>query len=295
MIHYTPFLPEAIADPYPIYRRLLEEEPAYYIEEYEGWALSRFDDVWRAMEDPATWSSACGTTAAQAISKVEPPVPSINQLDTPDHTRLRRAVRGPFTKNRVAALEAEIRALVRACLDRAAQAGEIDAVRELADPVAAFAACRLLDLPIEDAPLLVGWVHRYTRNDPEDLGRSADALAASREMNAYLAEFARGWRRSPRRSGAVVEAFLAFEIGGRRLEDLEIASHMQTLLIGGTDTTPKGVGAALLRLHQHPEQRARLAREPARIPAAFTEVLRSPRRILSFTRPTSASARTSRA
>ena len=274
MIRYSPFLPEAIRDPHRLYRRLREEAPAYYIAEYDGWALSRFEDVWRAMEDPDSFGSARGTTAAQVLSKVEPPVPSINQLDPPDHTRLRRAVRGPFTKNRVAALEPEIRALARACLDRHAGAGEIDAVRELADPVAAFAACRLLDLPVEDAPLLVDWVHRYTRNDPADLGRSADALAAAREMNEYLAGFARGWRRSPRRSGAVVEAFLSFELGGQRLEDLEIASHMQTLVIGGTDTTPKAVGAAVLRLHQHPAQRARVAQEPSRIAVAFTEVLR---------------------
>jgi len=274
VIHYTPFLAEAIEDPHPLYRRLREEAPAYYIEEYDGWALSRFEDVWRAMEDTDHYGSARGTTAAQVLSKVESPVPSINQLDPPDHTRLRRAVRAPFTRNRVAALEPEIRAFARACLDRHAGAGEIDVVRELADPVAAFAACRLLDLPLEDARLLVGWVHRYTLNEPGDLGRSADALAAAREMNQYLAEFARRWRREPGRSGAVIEAFLAFEQGGRRLEDLEIASHMQTLVIGGTDTTPKGIGAALLRLHQHPEQRAQLAKDPARIWVAFSEVLR---------------------
>jgi cytochrome P450 len=72
----------------------------------------------------------------------------------------------------------------------------------------------------------------------------------------------------------VVSVFLGFELGGRRLTDLEIASHLQTLVIGGTDTTPKAIGAALLRLHQHPEQRAHLAAEPRRIPAAFSEALR---------------------
>jgi hypothetical protein len=174
----------------------------------------------------------------------------------------------------VASLEPEVRAFVRRCLDRAAEAGELDAIRELADPLAAFVACELLGLPQADAPLLVDWVHRYTRNDPGDLGRSADALAAAREMNEYLAEHARRWRRSLGREGSVVSVFLGFELGGRRLTDREIASHLQTLVIGGTDTTPKGIGSALLRLHQHPDQRARLAAEPRRIPAAFTEVLR---------------------
>ncbi len=274
MIRYTPFLPEVIEDPHPFYRRLRDEAPVYYLEDFDGWALSRFEDNWRATEDPLVFSSTGGTTAAQAISKVEPPVPSVNQIDPPDHTRLRKAIRGPFARAHVASLEPEVRAFARRCLDHAAERGELDAIRELADPLAAFVACELLDLPQADAPLLVGWVHRYTRNDPGDLGRSTDALAASREMNEYLAEHARRWRRSPGREGSVVGVFLGFEIGGRRLTDLEIASHLQTLVIGGTDTTPKGIGAALLRLHQHPDQRARLVAEPRRIPAAFTEVLR---------------------
>jgi cytochrome P450 len=274
MIRYSPFLPEVIEDPHPFYRRLRDEAPVYYLEDFDGWALSRFEDNWRATEDPLVFSSTGGTTAAQALSKVEPPVPSVNQLDPPDHTRLRRAIRGPFARAHVASLEPEVRAFARRCLARAAEVGELDAIRELADPLAAFVACELLDLPQVDAPLLVGWVHRYTRNDPGDLGRSADALTAAREMNEYLASHVRRWRTSPGRQDSVVSAFLGFELGGRRLADLEIASHLQTLVIGGTDTTPKGIGSALLRLHQHPDQRARLAAEPRRIPAAFTEVLR---------------------
>jgi cytochrome P450 len=274
MIRYSPFLPEAIADPHPFYRRLRDEAPAYYLEDFDGWALSRFEDNWRATEDPLTFSSTGGTTAAQALSKVEPPVPSVNQIDPPLHTRLRQAIRAPFARAHVASLEPELRAFVRRQLDRAAAAGELDAIRELADPLAAFVACALLDLPQADGPRLVGWVHRYTRNDPADLGRSADALAAAREMNEYLAEHARRWRKRPGREDSVVSIFLGFELGGRRLSDLEIASHLQTLVIGGTDTTPKGIGAALLRLHQHPEQRAQLAAEPRQIPAAFTEALR---------------------
>jgi len=274
MVHYTPFLPEVITDPYPTYRRLLEEAPVYFMEEYQSWALSRFDDLWRAMSDSETFATTGGTTAAQAISKVEPPVPSINQIDPPDHTRLRKDLSRSFTKNRVNALEPEIRSLASDLLDDGASAGEIDVVRDLADRVAAHVACRLLDLPLEDGHLLVEWVHRYVSNDPEDQGRSSDALAAAGEMNEYLAAFARERRKGPRREGSVIDAFLAFEMNGRRLEDLEIGSHLQTLVIGGTDTTPKAIGAAVLRLHQNPDQRARVAADPSRIPIAFNEVLR---------------------
>ncbi|MBY0399599.1 cytochrome P450, partial [Myxococcota bacterium] len=148
-----------------------------------------------------------------------------------------------------------------------------DAVRELADPVAAKDACRLLSLPDEAGPLLVGWVHRYTRNAPGDEGRSADALAAAMEMNVYLAEYVAG-RRVGRGEPGVADVFIAHELGGRKLVDLEIASHMQTLVIGGTDTTPKVISSALLRLHRDPAQRADLAGDPSAIRGAFLEALR---------------------
>ena len=57
---YSPFLPEVMADPFPSYRRLRDEAPAYYMAEYDSWALSRFDDIWTATERP-------GPTAAYRI------------------------------------------------------------------------------------------------------------------------------------------------------------------------------------------------------------------------------------
>lgn len=272
-LRYSPFLPEVMADPFPFYRRLRDEAPAYHLEEYDAWALSRFEDVWQATEDAETFVNAGGTTAAQALSKVEPPVPSINQIDGEAHTRLRKAIRGVFSRASAHALEALVRSEARAKLAAHRERGEIDAVRELADPIAARVACRLLSLPDEAGSLLVGWVHRYTQNAPGDEGRSSDALAAAMEMNQYLAERV-AERRRGRGEAGVADIFLAQEVAGRKLVDLEIASHMQTLVIGGTDTTPKVISAALLRLHRAPDQRADLAAHPAAIPGAFVEALR---------------------
>jgi cytochrome P450 len=270
---YSPFLPEVMEDPFPFYRRLRDEAPAYYMEEYDSWALSRFEDIWQATERPEIFTTVRGTTAAQAISRVEPPVPSINQIDPPDHTRLRKAIRAFFSRQSALSLEGMIREEVRQQLQAHGERGEIDAVRALADPVAARVACRLLSLPDEAGPLLLAWVHRYTENAPGDEGRSSDALQAAIEMNQYLAEFVAGRRRGVGRQG-VTDVFLTQEIQGRRLEDLEIASHLQTLVIGGTDTTPKVIASALLHLFREPAQRARLVEHPGEIPHAFSEALR---------------------
>ncbi len=271
---YSPFLPQVMTDPYPFYRALRSEAPAYYMEQFDAWALTRFADIWTAARSPEIYCSSQGTTAANVLSRLEAPVPSINQIDPPDHTRLRSAMRSHFTRNRVARFEPEIRKQVRQTLDAHSAGSEIDAVRDLAEPLAARVACRLLSLPEEAGPLLTRWVHRYAANEPADQGRSSDALAASIETNQYLAEFVKARRRSGGDGKAIVDVLLCFEIGGRHLEDLEIASHLQTLVVGGTDTTPKVIATALQQLFLHPAGRAELAADPHRIPAAFTEALR---------------------
>jgi cytochrome P450 len=273
VIAYSPFGEDERRDPFPIYRRLRDEDPIHFISAHAGWALSRFADVWAAAEDARTFVTRAGTTAAQVLSRVEPPVPSVNQLDGADHTRLRKALHPFFARHRIAALEDEVRALVRERLS-SARGGELDAARELAEPVAAHVACRLLDLPRAEAPRFQRWVARYMANAPGDLGRSPDALAAAIEMNAWLAERVAERRASGLRSGNVIDCFLEARVAGRALADLEIASHLQTLVIGGTETTPKVVAAALLHLAESSAQRAAVLAGDASASGAFEEALR---------------------
>ena len=50
-IYYDPYDFEIDADPYPIWKRLRDEAPLYYNEQYDFYALSRFDDVERCSVD----------------------------------------------------------------------------------------------------------------------------------------------------------------------------------------------------------------------------------------------------
>ena len=60
-IYYDPYDFEIDTDPYPVWKRLRDEEPLYYNERYDFYALSRFDDVERLLGDWRTYISAKGT------------------------------------------------------------------------------------------------------------------------------------------------------------------------------------------------------------------------------------------
>ena len=48
---YDPFGPDVKADPLPFYKVLRDEYPAYFMEQYDAWAISRFDDVWNILNE----------------------------------------------------------------------------------------------------------------------------------------------------------------------------------------------------------------------------------------------------
>ena len=56
-VSYDPYDVEINADPYPVFRRLREDAPLYYNEQYDFFAVSRYDDVERGLKDRETYIS----------------------------------------------------------------------------------------------------------------------------------------------------------------------------------------------------------------------------------------------
>ena len=60
-LYYDPYDFEIDTDPYPLWRRMRDEQPLYYNDRYDFFALSRYADVRAASLDWRTYSSAKGT------------------------------------------------------------------------------------------------------------------------------------------------------------------------------------------------------------------------------------------
>ena len=107
---------EAWRSPWAAYRRLRDEAPVYKVERHDApdyWVLSRFDDVFDAARDAATYSSAQGLTPdADAIAMFGDDAAPIVMMDPPDHTAMRRLISRQLTPRRVAGIEADVRAFV---------------------------------------------------------------------------------------------------------------------------------------------------------------------------------------
>jgi cytochrome P450 len=73
----------------------------------------------------------------------------------------------------------------------------------------------------------------------------------------------------------VVSGLLVAEVDGRPLTDDELLDMCYLLFVAGLETTAGTIRAALWYLAQHPDDLARLAAEPSRIPRATEEFLRA--------------------
>ncbi|MCP5070456.1 MAG: cytochrome P450 [bacterium] len=275
MVHYNPFMEEVLDDPHPIYKQLRDEAPAYYVDEFDCWALSRFEDIWEQTGDAKTYSaSQRGTTPAHLLTNQLPVFPSVNMMDPPEHTRNRALISGAFKPRRVATLEPMVRAVVGRHIDDIASRGECDLLNDYIAKISVEVSCNLLGLPVEDGDFLNELVNRFFERERGKRGMTESGLAAAQELNEYLERILKERRKNPVGGDVLINAYLGAEFEGKPLPDDNIASQMATLVIGSTDSFPKIVAAGLLELCRQPQVRDDLVKDPALIPDAFQEMLR---------------------
>jgi cytochrome P450 len=274
MIAYDPFSEEVMKDPHPIYARLREEAPCYHLEKWDAFALSRFEDIWKASMDAKNYSTAKGTTAAHLLTKVQPVTPMLNLMDPPSHTALRSRIRQFFTPGRVGKLEPQIRQIVNDAFEAIRGAGSADLYNDVASKISVKVACLANGFPVEDADQLNALVWRFFGREEGVDGMTQDGVAAMMEMTAYFAELIQHRRKHPTEEGSPVDTVLDIEIDGRKFSDEEAGSHLSLFLIGGAETFPKVFSSAIYLLHKHPDQRAECVADPSLIPDAFNETLR---------------------
>lgn len=273
----NPFSYEFHENPYPVYAWLREHAPLYYNPKLDFYALSRFDDVWAALQDWRTYSSRDGVTLERIDTTLFELTPMMIFMDPPKHDRLRRLVSFAFTPRRIAALEPFVRELARNLLHPLRARGGGDFVTEFAAPLPREVIFTLLGVPNEDRVPLREWMDRALERDPDSPDIPARAIEASMNLVRYWFQLVSTLREHPNDGliSALLEAELDTEDGGRtRLTDGEIAGFCALLGAAGNETVTRLLGNAAVLLHRHPEAWQFLRAHPEHLSQAIEEVLR---------------------
>jgi cytochrome P450 len=279
-MEYDPFSPEFQANPFSVYRWLLEEAPVYRSEKWGWWALSRFEDVRTAITDPATFLSYQGIDIDDTATDQSGPG-FLPDLDNPRHDQVRRIVQPYFLPRRIAKQDDNIRGVVRGLIDSWKDKGEVDLAHELAWPMPNEVFFNILGLPSgreEGREQLERWVHELKDREPGDPSLTPVAKAATQGIKNYFVELLEERRRHP--LDDLVTHLVAAEIDGVPFAEehltpaSEILGLMTVLFLGGVETTAGLTATAFKVLAENPDQRAMLQADPSLIPTAVEEAVR---------------------
>jgi cytochrome P450 len=280
------FDPQVIEDPFEWYQQALARGPVATAAGGTVHLVLSHKLVSEAAGRPQDFSSDFGAMMRGAragdpeIEAIEaegwPQIDTMLTADPPVHTRFRKLVNLAFSMPRVNAMEDEIRSIVDNLLDRLEGKDVVELVHDFAVPLPVTVIAQQIGMGADDVDDVKRWSDAFT----DRLGAMADR-ARELECARLIVEFQQETktRIDARRDGKgpddLLSAIVNARIDGERpLDDAEILSIVQQLMVAGNETTTSTLAGGMLLLIRHPDQLAKVRAAPALIPNMVEEMLR---------------------
>lgn len=286
ILELTPLNPAFNQNPHAMLDTLREQCPVHRDKGAGVFVLTKHADVRGVLSDTSMWRSPERAEEEAVVTRAilqarpdglqvddEEERSGILMMDEPDHMR----IRGPFAKalyKRVARSKEKVQQVVNAWLDGIGDAKTFDVMDTFALRVPVDVIARLLG--VDNARLqefrewsegsILGLNPFRTPEQTEFYVKSRNALSA------YMRELMNARRKAPQDD--LTSDMVMLQQEGAPLNDGEISTNLQGLLIGGNLTTTDLIGNAIWLFLTHPEQLAKLKAEPTLINNAVEEVLR---------------------
>lgn len=262
--------------PHEWYAEVRAREPVSW-QEMPGvggyWAVMRHADVLAVSRDPERFSAqARGMQLADFTDQL----PTLLSLDPPRHTQIRKRVLYSFAPRVVRGMEERMRALVRATLERAADARDCDLVMDLARPLPLAIVCDLLGIPETDRERVGEWADLLAGAADPELTRGRDTGTQSAfAFGAYAFQLAqRTAGRVEGGSDSLLHVLQNARLDGEQVDLPTFAGLFVQIAIAGNETTRSTIAGGMLELLQRPAEYARLQENRGLIESAVEELLR---------------------
>ena len=282
-LDYKPNDPAFIADPFPFYRRLRDEDPVHWSPRLSAWVVTRYEDVKRICLDATMSSDRLRPFFARLPQAEAQRLADLARYltlwmvfrDPPEHTRLRRLASKVFNVRSIQALRPQVESLTQWLLDSIGERRQFDFISDFAGPLPAMVIMDMLGAPREELTRLkrlsdeMALFIGSARDASEKYARAA---AATREMAAIFRELVTARRAAPQND--LLTELVRLDDAGDRLSEDELVAMCILLLFAGHETTTHHLANGLRALMAFPEELERLRDNAALAPAAVEELLR---------------------
>ncbi|MGV1033980.1 MAG: cytochrome P450 [Microbacteriaceae bacterium] len=293
--NYHGFEPFKLTDPFAAWKELREEAPVMFDDRINMFVVSRYDDVKGVFEDWETFSSK---DAQQPIRPLGPQAKQVMQEGgfttysglsariPPEHTRIRAVATKAFTPRRYKVLEPFIRENADKLIDimLARGTGEGDILPDLAWDLPTITIFTLIGVPhdmIEQVKVWAGSRATLTWGDLSDEEQVPHAHNMVEYWN-YCQSLVANAKVTP--GDNLVTDLVNLQAAGEEITDHEIASFLYSLLFAGHETTTTLISNSVRQLMVNRDSWEALKADPAKIPGAIEEVLRTAGSIVAWRR-----------
>ena len=271
--------------PHEIFTWLRREDPVHWNPVAGGrgfWSITKYDDIVAISKNPEVFSSARehgghriydeNIVGTGGMGAEETDAPFIS-MDPPEHNRYRRMISPGFGPSRLRALEDQIRERVCNILDRLGSRKECEFVTEVAAELPIQVLAELLGIPQEDRLKLFDWSNSMIAEDDPELRKGPEETAA--DVAAMIEYSGRLWEERVAHPGSdLISMLIHTDSEGEVMSKERYLGTFILLVAAGNETTRNSISGGLITLAEFPEQRARLAENPALYASGAAELIR---------------------
>lgn len=231
-----------------------------------SWVVTHYDDIERVYTDNACFSNQGTAEFQRVIGETFRSIPIA--VDPPEHGKYRLFLMQWLSPAKVAKMDAQIRGTVIEMIESFADKGEVDVAWDFgrAFPVRIFMGLMGFPAPMFEQFLDWEWdiLHGGTRE------KMAAALS---NILAYLRGFMAEKEQNP--DDGLVSGIVHGKINGVPLTEEEKIGMVWFLWLGGLDTVAATISQMFRRMALEPEIQRQIRENPALIPSAVEEFLRT--------------------
>jgi cytochrome P450 len=229
--------------------------------------IQRYDHVLEALQQPDLFSNDI-VNALDPFMEVRF-LP--NNLNPPDHTRMRKVLNRWFSPAAVRRIEPEVVARCRELIDELAPRGGCDVVSEFAIRFPTEMFLLTIGLPVADGEKFTEWVEALFAG----FFGGPDPVPAMNAIVGYFKDAIAERKANPRDPETdFISRMLRQDLVGDFVTEDDLLVICMTLMTAGLDTTRAALGYILQHLAGDAELRHRLTAQPELFPRAIEEFMR---------------------
>jgi cytochrome P450 len=279
--------PAVLECPFPVYDKLLAENPVYRDPVSGIYVVSRFADVRQVVMNPKTFLSGAivehvrdnvHTTRAARMRQIYVergwlPGPSLSQQDEPRHGETRAIFERAFRAGKIKELDPVVCETAYELVRSFADDGACDIVDRFAVPLPLMVIGVQMGVDLADIWKIKRWTDAWIRRlgllqtEEEEIASIESEIEAQHYFKTIFDRL-----RSKPDETVLSDLVNTARSDGSRLTDNELFGHiMADTFVGGSETTTNALSAGIMLLARNPEQASLLRSDPDRYLRPFAE------------------------